>query len=266
MELARKARALAPTDPAVSHSLGRLAYSAGDHKWALSLLQESARKLPDDPQVKLDLALAQFGNGQLRDAEPSLAKLADGTNSAAGALLKWVRLCLNPAEAEKAGAEIEQALKGDPNHLGARFLSGVIQQRKGDFKGAQTAFEGTLKQYPAFIPANKELAHLYGEHGDYQKALDHALAAREADRQDRRVARTLGIVSYKRNDFRRSADLLRDIVREQGADAEAQFYLGMAQFRLGDHPRSREALRKALDLDANARFAPEARETLSQLQ
>jgi tetratricopeptide (TPR) repeat protein len=273
MELARKARALAPTDPVVSHSLGRLAHTAGDHKWALSLLQESARKLPENPQVALDLAVAQFSNGQLREAEASLIKVtaASGSDaelkSTATALLRWVRLCLNPEEPEKAAVQIEQALKGDPNHLAARFLNGVIQRRKGDFKGAQTTFEGILQRYPAFVFANKELAYIYSEHvGDYQRALDHALKAREADRQDPRVARTLGIVSYKRNDFRRSVELLKETVQDPSADAEAHFYLGMAQFKLGDVSQSRAALRKALELDGNARFAPEAKETLSQLQ
>lgn len=270
MDLAKKARSLAPQEPATGHLLGRLAYASGDQKWAVSLLQESARKLPEDPQVALDLARAQFGNGQLREAEASLTKVIalDGPKKlAARESLKWISLCLNPDDVERAAVEIQHALKNDPNHLAARFLSGQLCERKEDFKAAQAAFESILRQFPLFTPAHKELAYLYTEHlADDQKALDHALKAREADRQDPRVAKTLGILAYKRGDFRRSADLLKESVTDRPGDADLHFYLGMVHFRLGDHPQSREALRKALALKATGKFADEAKRTLAQLR
>jgi len=64
---------LAPDDPEVAHTLGRLAFGAGDYTWAFSLLQESAHKQPDNSDVLFDLAKAAYSKGQVATAEPRCA-------------------------------------------------------------------------------------------------------------------------------------------------------------------------------------------------
>ena len=91
------------------------------------------------------------------------------------------------------------------------------------------------------------------------------MRAREAYPDDGKTAKTLGIITYKRGDLRRSVDLLKESIRK-GTDAEVLFYLGMAYWKLGDQQESGKALREALALDPNARFVAEAKEVLAKLQ
>src|SRR3989442_11287627 len=72
LELAKKARELAPADGAVAHMLGRMAYEAGDFKWSVSLLQEGARALGKNPEALYDLAWAQYSLGNIADAEATM--------------------------------------------------------------------------------------------------------------------------------------------------------------------------------------------------
>ena len=261
LELAKKARNAAPNDPAVAHTLGRLAYQTRDYPWSLSLLQESARKLPEHPEVLFDLAQAQLANGQLRDAEASFTKT--GT-PAAKSLATWVSHCSKPGSAPPA--EVQRALQADPTHLPARFVNAWFLQAKGDAKAAQSTFEAILRDYPSFTPANKQLAQIYVEHApDDPKALDHALKARQAMPRDAAVAKALGILSYKRNDFRRAADLLQETAA-QANDAETQYYLGMCQVKLGDITQAREALGKVVSADPNGKYAALARQAIDDLE
>ncbi|MFO1487470.1 MAG: tetratricopeptide repeat protein [Verrucomicrobiota bacterium] len=59
-ETARKARDLAPYDPAASDTLGWILYKRGDYNWAASLLQASAEKLPDEPEVFYHLGMTYY--------------------------------------------------------------------------------------------------------------------------------------------------------------------------------------------------------------
>jgi Flp pilus assembly protein TadD len=91
MQLAKDARALAPNDASIARTLGRLASQsahAGDFGWALSLLQQSAREFPNDPDVQSDLAaayetakrlgIAEFNRGNFTPAAQLLKESSRG--------------------------------------------------------------------------------------------------------------------------------------------------------------------------------------------
>ena len=261
LDLAKKARAAAPNDPAIAHTLGRLAYQTRDYPWSLSLLQESARRLTDHPEVLFDLGQAQLANGQLRDARTTLAGLE---HPSAKTLTTWISHCLDAGNAPPG--EIQRTLQADPAHLPARFLHGCRLQTTGDSKSAQSTFESILADYPSFAPANKQMAQIYLETApDDPKALDHALKARQAMPEDPAVARTLGILSYKRNDFRRAATLLQEAAL-QSTDPETHYYLGLAHVKLGDISLGRGAFEKVIALDKTGKFSSSAQELLDELK
>ena len=60
LEFARKARELAPNDPKVLGILGAAAYQTDNFRWAYSLLQESASRLPSNLEVLHDFAWAAY--------------------------------------------------------------------------------------------------------------------------------------------------------------------------------------------------------------
>lgn len=59
-----------------------------------------------------------------------------------------------------AEENIKQALAINPDHPLANNEYGMLQRKNGRFQEARATYEKTLKQYPAFLPARKNLAIL----------------------------------------------------------------------------------------------------------
>src|SRR6185369_17242423 len=74
LERAKDARKLAPDDAEIGYLLGRLVDQDGDHQFASELLQESARKLPGNPDVLFDLAQVYFALGRVSDAGETMRR------------------------------------------------------------------------------------------------------------------------------------------------------------------------------------------------
>jgi Flp pilus assembly protein TadD len=271
LELAKTAHDLAPEDAAVARTLGRLAFQAGDFKWSLSLLEESARKLVADPEVLCDLAWAQYSVGRVADAETNMQNaLRPGTaftrTDEARRFLSFSPLAWDLAKAQLATAQIQEALKADPNYAPALLAAAVVYEQQNNLNAARQACEKVLARYPYFAPANKRLAALYVALGDNQKAYNQASKAREALPDDPEVARTLGVVLYQRGDYVRAVQFLKESARKRATDAELFYYLGMAHYRIKEKGESKQALRQALTLNANANFVEEAKKVLAELK
>jgi tetratricopeptide (TPR) repeat protein len=269
-ELAKTARKLAPDDPDVAYSLGRLAYETGDYPWALSLLQETARQKPDDPEILYDLAEAFYSVGRIDDAETAMrhALEADASFSRAAKashFLEMVALAANPQKA--AALKVEQILKSDPMDVPSLMAMAAIDEQKSDARAARRDYEKVLDHYPDFTPAEKGLAILCAEDPDDDpKAFDLASKAHEALPEDEEVAKAFGIIAYRKGDYARAANLLQANTRQHSGDAELMYYLGMAQYRLNQRAESKQTLQRALDLNLNAGLAAEARRILVELK
>lgn len=272
LDLARKARALQPDDPAVAHTLGQLAYTSKDFPWALSLLQESARKLPSDSEVQFDFALSAYSMGQVSNAVAAMRQVVEAQSASprledARTFVQVNALLGNPAQAVAASGQVQAILKKQPDHVPALMVQGLIQETQSDFPAARDAYERVLRQMPQFTPASKALALLYFERlNDPSKAYDHALKAREAFPQDRQVARVLGMLSYQRGEFARAAELLAESASQFPADANLFYSLGVAQYKLKQSRESKESLTKALAMAPDSPLAAEAKRLLSELK
>lgn len=272
LTLARQARNLAPDSPDIGLVLGRLALSAGDHAWAMSLLQDSVRRQPGQPEAHYHLAWAAYALGRLAEARAAMQQFTLGQAGSplaaeADRFLKLTAFYPNPEPASQAEALVTETLQRQPNHLPALLVSALLKEKAGNADAARSIYEGILARYPAFAPAAKQLAALYADRfGDYDKAFALAVKAREALPEDPVVAKTLGKVVYRRGDFGYSAQLLQQSARQETNDAELFYYLGMAHYQLKEKQESAAALRRALALNDQAGFAEEARRVLAQMQ
>jgi len=268
LELAKSARELAPADGAVAH----MAYETGDFKWSVSLLQEGARALAKNPEALYDLAWSQYSLGNIADAEATMQNaLQTGSkfsrSDEARRFLALSPLWNQPEKAQQTVAQVQEILKAEPNYVPALMAAVAVYQQQGNVNGAKLACEKTLARFPLFAPANKLLATLYAEKlGDYQKAYEPALKAREAFPNDPEVAKTLGIVVYRRGDFKRAVQLLKESAGKLTTDADLFYYLGMAHYQLKEKNESRNALRQAMALNANAQFVDDAKKVLAELK
>ena len=68
VELARKARTLAPVNPSVADTLGWVLFQQGEYPQALELSKEAAGKMTDNPEVQYHLGMAYYMMGNADSA------------------------------------------------------------------------------------------------------------------------------------------------------------------------------------------------------
>lgn len=283
--LAKEARKLAPEDAEVAFLLGVLVEKNGDHQWASDLLQESARKQPENREVLLYMAQSFYAIGRVKDAEETMTRAmgapapSDATETKtpgialnaqqaqeAQSFLDMMALAKAPGKQLEAEAQVQQVLKENPACLPALFVSSLIHEQRGRFQEAKQALETILTGNPKFAPARKQLAGLYTDQlGDQKKALEHANKAREALGEDPELTKILGKIAYHQSDYPLAIRLLLESGKKRPEDGEILFFIGMTHYQQKVKDESKRSLEQALKLSPNAPFAAEATRILAEL-
>jgi tetratricopeptide (TPR) repeat protein len=272
LDMAKAAHEIAPNDPRATAMLGQLVYASGDYPWALSLLEESAPQLSNQPSVRFDLALAYYAVGRATEADAAMEDAAQAGASLPNAdqakQFQAFRAAIkDPAGASISPAQVQAALDKDPHYLPAMELSGLLSERQGNLVPAAKTFEQILAEYPQFAPAMRDLVFIYAKNpGDEGKALELADKARAAFPDDLDLAKTLGILAYRRADYQRSVQLLRQGSQSFDNDGEVSYYLGMDYFQLKKPKESKMSLQHALALNVPQPLADEAKRVLGELK
>jgi tetratricopeptide (TPR) repeat protein len=272
LNLAKAAYNLTPNDPLVCQTLGRLAFATGDYKWSSSLLQLAVQAQPQNPDVMYDLGLALYSVGKVPEARTAVqSALQSGATfsqtNAARQFLAMTDLADNPAQALAAQPQVAAILKATPDYVPALMASATIAQRKPDLAAAGQIYEGVLKHYPDFAPAQRQLAILYiKDPNNDAKAYPFAVKAHDAFPNDPDIAKVLGMIVYRQGDYVRAVNLLQASARQKSGDAETMYYLGMAQYQLKNHAESKTALLRAVDLNLSGTLAAEAKRVLAELK
>jgi len=266
LDLARKARELAPEDPGVAHTAGWIAFQSRDYKWALSLLQESAAALKSDPTVLYHQGMASYMLGNVPAARKSIQQAVDLAADFPDAKQARQLLALT---AGAPGAVIDQAqavLESDPDYLPGLMVMARVQQDQGE-PAAQKSYEMIVGQYPEFAPAAASLAGLYLlNKGDLNKAFDLVMKARGALPDDPAVTSTLGAIVCMRGDHGWAARLLQESATKRPDDPQIFYYLGLARHHLKEKEAAAKALQRCLELAPDSPNAADAKGLLSELQ
>jgi tetratricopeptide (TPR) repeat protein len=272
LDLAKSAHEIAPADPRVAATLGELVYTSGDYSWAVSLLEGAAPQLPNQTTVHYYLALAYYAVGRLADADATMTDIANAGPSQpdyvqAKQFLAYRAAAKNPAHSAISTAEVHTALEKDSHYLPALMLSGLLSEQQGDYKQAGQTYEQILTDYPKFTPAMRQLALVYAWHsGDEARAYELGDKARVAFPDDSELARTLGILAYRKAEYQRSAQLLNGVSRQFNNDGELLYYLGMDYYQLRRTEDSKQTLRRALALNVPSPMAGQAKKVLGELK
>ena len=171
LELAKSAHELAPNDPRISETLGRLVYQTGDYKWSLDLLEQAARTLPHERELMFDLALGYYSVGRFADAEQALDGVRNGPGAftrktEADRLAAMMKAAGSPEAAEAAAGEARKVLEGEPGYMPALMVSALAEEKEGDKTAAGKLYEKILAQDPLFAPGVPAACpHLCRAHG-----------------------------------------------------------------------------------------------------
>jgi predicted Zn-dependent protease len=272
LELARNARDAAPENPALSHLLGTVAYANGDATYAVGLLEESSRKLPGDPQVLYDLAMAQYATGQIPESEATMQR-ALGLGQPFPQLetaRRWLTissLFKDTARLRQSAQSVADWLKAEPGNPAVLLASGALHELQGNTAAAEQTYTRLAALHPAFTPGQLRLALLQASRPEtLPQAFETANRLRQSLPNDPDVAATLGVISYQRADYQRAAQLLAESSRARATEPQVWYYLGLARHQLKQKTEARQALERLLALEATGARATEARRVLSEIQ
>ncbi|MEZ5276865.1 MAG: tetratricopeptide repeat protein [Opitutaceae bacterium] len=269
LEVARNAYRLAPDDPEVAATVGRLAYQAGEYTWAANVLQTAARAQPNNPAIAFDVARASYAVGQVAVAREQLERIVtkhrdSAQASDANALLSLIQLIDEPFQAVKELQRLDKLIAANTNNVPALMARAIAREYSGEPADAMADLRSALAVYPAFSPAKRHLALLMAtDPVDVNAAFAMASEARQAFPQDPEVAAALGKLAYLKGDFRRALTLLGEATRAPSATAATWFYLGMSQVKSGDTAAGRASLERAMELGLAQPLRQEAEAALA---
>jgi len=267
-DLARKARDLQGQDPGVSDTFGWVLYKRGDYQQALPILQESAQKIPDNPEIQFHLGMTAYMMGQTDLAKVALQKAARATKDFQGKDESKRRLALlesgTGAAPDLSISRLEAMTKDQPNDVVSQMRLGEAYEKQGASDKAAAAFEQALKLNPKLAAAATRLAQLNaGPLQNTEKALTYAKKARELAPTDPQVASVLGKVAYQSNNFTWSYSLLQEAVRQRANDPSILYDLAWAAYSLGKVNEARDAMQKAVTTGPEAPQAADAKKFLA---
>ena len=270
-ELAKEASKLAPYDPQVSHTLGRLAFLSGDYSLAANVLQQALQSQPNDAALLFDFGQAAYAVGKIAEAQAALqSALGQNLPAAQAAQARrmgdLIALAANPAQAAGASARLAEILKAEPEDVPALMAQAAASEATADRAAAEQACEKVLAGHPKFIPAQQQLARLYIADNKLDRASALAQQVHDALPEDPAAAKLLGVILVQRGDYSRALALLKESAFKLKADPEVQYYLGTAQFHLKNRTESKASLQSALALKLAEPLAESAKKMLAELK
>ena len=268
-DLAQKAREAVPNEPSIADTLGWIMFKKGDYGNALRLLQESAGKLPDLPEVQFHVGMAHYMLGEEEPARLALQKAVDAPSDFPGKDEARQRLALLAIQVGAANAgvrtELENYLRQWPNDPAAMVRLAQVQERDGAVDQAVKTYEKVVADNPLYAPATRQLALLYGQLStDSPKAYELVTKARQAYPDDPDIAKTLGILNYRRGYYPQSVELLKEAAAKRKDDPELLYYLGEAYRQLKQYAECKGVLERALTLNLSPGLADDARRALAE--
>jgi tetratricopeptide (TPR) repeat protein len=251
-ELAQRALEAQPGEPHVADTLGWIQFKRRKFASALNLLQESAADLPADAEVQFHLGMTDYYLGNEEAARIAFQNALQldpafhDKDTVAGHLriITTEVASLDSTQLETLIARLKPATD-DPVAL---TMLGQANERQGSFDKAVSANQAALGINPEFKPALLNLLRLYSDHGDTQRAIVTANAARKLDPSDPKIARALGHLVYQTGDYKWASSLLEEAAASAPDDPGIQEELGQAMYGVGRISESVAATRLALQL------------------
>jgi tetratricopeptide (TPR) repeat protein len=161
--------------------------------------------------------------------------------------------------------ELENYLRESPNDPVALARLAEVQQREGAVDQAVKTYEKVVADNPAYAPATRQLALLYGQLStDSAKAYELVTKAHEAFPDDAMITKTLGILSYRRAFYPQSLELLKEAAAKRKDDPEVLYYLGEVHRQLKQYPECKDELERALTLNLPRGLANDAKGALAE--
>jgi tetratricopeptide (TPR) repeat protein len=139
------------------------------------------------------------------------------------------------------------AMLRDPSFTGAYNTLGVIYLRHGDLEPARQVFAGVLSREPDNTRAMSNLASVLQREGRTAEADKLLTRLAQIDPNPPFHYFNLGMDAMEKGDYRRARDLFAKEVARADYYHEFHFWLGVANYRLGETEEARKQLSLAME-------------------
>jgi tetratricopeptide (TPR) repeat protein len=148
---------------------------------------------------------------------------------------------------DDAYAWSREAVRQDPQFLGSLNTLGVVYLRRDALAQATKVFSHVLDRDAENLTALANLAGAYARQGRADDSLAIQLRLAKLEPQPPLHDFNLGLAAMKQQDYRTARDLFAREVARADDSAEFHFWLGMANYGLGDLESARRHVARALE-------------------
>ncbi len=133
---------------------------AGQDERALGTLDAALGLAPDDPELRIDRAIARDAAGDLAGARADLDHALSVAPGHPGALALRAATARRAGELAAAEDDVMAALQADPDHPDALLESGILHRLRGDDDQARRDWLRILQAAPASAAADAARRHI----------------------------------------------------------------------------------------------------------
>lgn len=140
-----------------------------------------------------------------------------------------------------------EAVRQDPQFLGALNTLGVVYLRRGALAQATDVFDHVLQRDADNVTALANLATAYARQGRIEESMNMRRRLARLEPEPPLHFYNLGLAAMKKQDYGRAKEMFsREIAR--GDDSpEPHYWLGLAHYQLGDLEQARKHMARALE-------------------
>lgn len=216
-----------------------------------------------DPAIYNNLAWVYHRMGRYED---SIAAAQEAIRIDPRMILAYMNLAgvqlYEQGDVKRALDTCQRALQVDPQNSWAYDCVGWASFGKGDWAGAQAAFEKAISFNSRNILSRYRLAHAHRLQGHYSQALEVLAPIQKFAPSENAVWYDMGVVHALMGEHKQSRDCFQHFVklmeaewRRSPKDADSAFALAAVLFRLGDKQRAWTFTHKGAELGPGEHFA-----------
>jgi tetratricopeptide (TPR) repeat protein len=251
LQLADTFRNLSPTDPNAADTLGWILFQKHEYARALNLIQESAEKQPNDPEVQMHLGMAYYMMEEEDPARVALNQAIKPGPDFPGRDLARRRLevlNIDPTKATPAMVQqLQDLVQADPQDPVPLSRLAAIEEQRGEIEKAVQSLQTLISINPQNWPAMLRLARLEADHlKDIRKALELAQSAHVLASDDGQASALLGELAYRTGDYPWAKSLLDQAANQSPNDASVLYRLALACYAVGQVADADTAMKKAV--------------------
>ena len=267
IEVFQNAYAAAPTAVQPMYSLVRALLAAKQMDRAVAFLNSVLKSNPDNAEALVLLGSIQLGNNQPDQAIKSFAAAVEKQPKIAGGYQALAGLYINQNKNDEALKVLRSGLKEVPDSSPLELTLAGVLEKKGDYEGAISQYEGMLDKQSGNLIAINNLASLLSDHRTDKASFDkaQALAASLRKSQVPQFKDTLGWISYREGDYRDAVSLMGEAAAALPRQAAIRYHLGMSYVAVGESAKAGEQFKKALELSPDPELAGLIRGALQKI-